>query len=614
MDNVDVAKLFEEVADLLEIQNENPFRVRAYRTAARTIETLGEPVAELVRKNGHRLSELPGIGEDLGGKIVEIVRTGHFPLLDQLARKVPETLVEMMRIEGVGPKRARMLYDKLGLRTLADLEKAAGDGRLSAVRGFGKVLEGRILQGCADHRARSARCRLSEADAHVRPLLAHLRGAKGTAAIEVAGSYRRRRETVGDVDILVAARRPAGIAARFLSYPEVERVLAQGETKCSVRLRPGLQADLRIVPPESYGAALHYLTGSKAHNIAIRTLGVKKGLKINEYGIFRGRRRVGGGTEEEVFRSVGLPWIPPELREDRGEIDAAREGTLPELIDLADIRGDLQVHTDYTDGKNTLSEMVEACRARGYEYVAITDHTKAVRVAGGMTRSEFHKQFREIDRLAESTPGIAILKGAEVDILDDGRLDLDEETLGKLDIALVSVHSKFRMTEAAMTERVLRALRHPRVHVFSHPTGRILGRREPYAIDMAQVARAARDLGVLLEINAQPDRLDLNDVHVKMAREAGARFVISTDAHRVAELESMRYGVDQARRGWCSAGDVANTRPLPEFRRLLEKSPVPTPVVRLTGRPARRRRVATPGHRALPRQSRRRIAARRRIV
>jgi DNA polymerase (family 10) len=609
MDNVDVAKLFEEVADLLEIQNANPFRVRAYRTAARTIETLGEPVAELVRNDGHRLAELPGIGEDLGGKIVQIVQTGRLALLEQLARKVPETLVEMMRIEGVGPKRARMLYDKLGLKTLADLEKAARQGRLSAVRGFGKVLQGRILQGCADHRVRSARCRLSEADVHVRPLLAHLRAAKGTEAIEVAGSYRRRRETVGDVDILVAARRPAGIAQSFLSYPDVERVLAQGKTKCSVRLRSGLQADLRIVPPESFGAALHYLTGSKAHNIAIRTLGVRKGLKINEYGIFHGRRRVGGRTEEDVFRSVGLSWIPPELREDRGEIDAARAGTLPKLVELKDIRGDLQVHTDYTDGKNTLSEMVGACRARGYEYAAITDHTKAVRVAGGLARSEFHKQFREIDKLRESTPGIAILKGAEVDILGDGRLDLDDETLGTLDIVLVSVHSKFRMTEAAMTERVLRALRHPRVHVFSHPTGRILGRREPYPIDMAQVARAARDLGVLLEINSQPDRLDLNDVHVKMAREAGARFVISTDAHRIAELDSMRYGVDQARRGWCSAEDVANTRPLTGFRKLLEKHPVLPPVVRLREPSARRRRIATPGHRASSREVRRRTAA-----
>jgi DNA polymerase (family 10) len=592
MDNVDIAKLFEEAADLLEIQNENPFRVRAYRTAARTIETLGQPVAELVRKNGHRLSELPGIGQDLAGKIVEIVQTGHFSLLEQLARKVPETLVEMMRIEGVGPKRARMLYDKLGLKTLADLEKAAREGRLDAVRGFGKVLQGRILRGCAEHRARSARCRLSEADAHVQPLLAYLREAPAVEKIEVAGSYRRRKETVGDADILVAARRPAGIAERFVSYPEVERVLAQGETKCSVRLRSGLQVDLRIVPPESWGAALHYFTGSKAHNIAVRTLGVKRGLKINEYGVFRGRRRVGGRTEEEVFRAVGLPWIAPELREDRGEIEAARAGALPKLVELGQIRGDLQVHTDATDGKDTLAEMVEACRARGYQYVAITDHTKAVRIAGGLKASEFRKQFRQIDELRRRIPGIAILKSAEVDILDDGRLDLDEETLALLDVVLVSVHSKFHMSETGMTERVLRALRHPRVHIFSHPTGRILGRREPYPIDMAQVARAAKDLGVLLEINAQPDRLDLNDVHAKMAREAGARFVISTDAHRVADLDFMRYGVDQARRGWLSAEDVANTRPLEKLRKLLEKrSPAP-PSVGLAGHSGRRGRAS----------------------
>ena len=590
MDNIDVARLFEEVADLLEIQNENPFRVRAYRTAARTIETLGEPVAELVRKNGHRLSGLPGIGEDLAGKIVELVQTGHLPLLDQLTRKVPETLVEMMRIEGVGPKRARLLYDKLGLKSLADLERAARQERLASVRGFGKVLQGRILQGCAQHRERSRRCRLSEADVHVKPLLAHLRGAPGVEKIEVAGSYRRRKETVGDVDILVAARRPEAVAERFVSYPEVERVLARGETKCSVRLRSGLQSDLRIVPPESYGAALHYLTGSKAHNIAIRTLGVKKHLKINEYGIFRGRRRLGGRTEEEVFRAVGLPWIPPELREKGGEIEAAREGTLPKLVELRDIRGDLQMHTDATDGRNTLSEMVEACRARGYEYAAITDHTHAVRVAGGLTGSEFRKQFRQIESLRKRVSGISILKGAEVDILEDGRLDLDEETLAELDLVLVSIHSKFHMTEAAMTERVLRAFRHPRVHLFCHPTGRLLGRREPYPIDLAQVARAAADFGVLLEINAQPDRLDLTDVYVKMAREAGARFAISTDAHRVAELDFMRYGVDQARRGWCAANDVANTRSFDDFRKLLARPARRVPDVGLP-EPARGKRA-----------------------
>ncbi len=609
MDNVDVAKMLEEVADLLEIENENPFRIRAYRTAARTIETLGQPIAELVLRDGHRLAELPGIGEDLAGKIVEIVRTGRLPLLEQLARKVPETLVEMMRIEGVGPKRARLLYDELRLKTLADLEKAARDGRLSSVRGFGAVLQERILRGCGEHRARASRVRLWEADVHVAPLLAHLRAPKSGARIEIAGSFRRRRETVGDIDVLVAARRPAGIAERFVSYPEVDRVLARGETRCSVLLRSGVQADLRIVPPESYGAALHYLTGSKAHNIAVRTLGLRRGLKINEYGVFRGRRRVAGRTEEEVFRAVGLPWIPPELREDRGEIEAARSGSLPRLVELGHIRGDLQMHTDATDGKNTLAEMVEACRARGYDYVAVTDHTKAVRVASGLNEAGFRRQFREIDRLRARFPKMAILKGAEVDILDDGRLDLDAETLGELDVVLASVHSKFRMTEAAMTERVLRALRHPRVHVLSHPSGRILGRREPYAIDMARVARAAADLGVLLEINAQPDRLDLSDVHVKMAREAGARFVVSTDAHRVAELDYMRYGVDQARRGWCTAADVANTRPLAELRRVLGRRRPGHPVVRLARPSPARRGTRTPGRRARPSPIRRRTVA-----
>ncbi|HJW13226.1 MAG TPA: DNA polymerase/3'-5' exonuclease PolX [Thermoanaerobaculia bacterium] len=599
MDNVDIAKIFEEVADLLEIQNANPFRVRAYRTAARTLQTLGQPVAALAREEEKGLSELPGIGQDLAGKIVEILETGRLGLLEELTRKVPEGLVEMMRIAGVGPKRARLLYEKLGIKTLAGLEQAARAGRLETVKGFGKVLAARILQGCAEEKARAGRCRLAEADVHVEPLLAHLRGVPGIEHLDVAGSYRRRRETVGDLDILVAARAGEEIIERFASYPEVRRVLARGETKSAILLRSGLQADLRVVPPESYGAALHYFTGSKAHNIAVRTLGVRRGLKINEYGVFRGRKRIGGRTEEEVFRAVGLPWIPPELREDRGELDAARQGKLPDLVRPADIRGDLQMHTTSSDGKNTLREMVEACRRRGYEYIAVTDHTPAVRVAGGLDAAGFRRQGREIEKLQRSARGLTILRGAEVDILPDGSLDLDDETLASFDIVLVSVHSKFNMSEQAMTDRVLRALQHPRVHALCHPTGRILGRREPYPIDLARVARAAAGLGVLLEINAQPDRLDLNDVHVKMAREAGARFVISTDAHRVSELASIGYGVDQARRGWCSAADIANTRPVGELRKLLERRPALAPVVRLAparggpGGPVRSRRAAS---------------------
>jgi DNA polymerase (family X) len=571
MENIEIAKAFEQVADLLEIQGANPFRVRAYRNAARTIGTLGASVETLLKQDGHALEELPGIGTDLAGKIARMCRTGECVQLTQLARKTPESLVAMLRIPGVGPKRAKIIYEKLGVKTLAQLEKAARAGRLSELRGFGKTIEQTILRGIDQEQAHLARVPLAEAEAYIRPLLERLRTVPGADQVEIAGSFRRRAETVGDVDILVASKQAGAVAEAFLTYPDVRRVLARGETKCSAVLRSGLQVDLRIVPPASYGAALHYFTGSKPHNIAIRLLGVKRHLKINEYGVFRGERQVGGRSEAEVFDAVGLPWIPPELRENRGEIDAAREGRLPVLVELQDIRGDLQMHTDATDGKNTLGEMAAACGERGYEYIAITDHTKAVRVAGGLTPADFRRQWRAVDALRKRLPKPVVFKSAEVDILEDGSLDLDDGLLAELDVVLVSVHSLFNMPKARMTRRIVRALQHPHVHILGHPTGRLIGRREPYAVDMGEIVKAARDYGVCLEINAQPDRLDLHDLHVQMAREAGVKLVVSTDAHRIQELDCIRYGVDQARRGWCERGDIANTRGLAAFRKLLRK-------------------------------------------
>lgn len=569
MDNADVARILEDVADLLEIQGENPFRVRAYRRAARTVETLGEPVADLAARGKEALTELPGIGEDLAGKITEIVETGDLTLHTQLAGTLPAGLSEVMRVDSVGPKRAKILHDALGIGSIDALARAARAGRLRGVPGFGETLEARILKGCEQHAARGVRYRLDEADAHAAPLVDYLRSAPEAAACDVAGSYRRRRDTVGDLDVLVASSAPEAIGDHLVKYPGAKEVLARGDTKIVLALRSGIHVDVRVVPPEAYGAALHYFTGSKAHNIHVRTLGIKRGLKINEYGVFRGERRVGGRTEEEVFRAVGLPFIPPELREDRGEIEAAQASSLPALVEPGDIRGDLHMHTTATDGKNTLAEMVGACAARGYSYVAFTDHTRAVRVAGGKGRETFVAQAREIAKAARAAPGLTLLRSAEVDILPDGSLDLDERTLGELDIVTVAVHSKLDMPEQAMTERVLRALRHPRVSILAHPTGRLLGRREPAALDMAKIVRAARDLGVMLEIDAQPARLDLDDVHVRMARDAGVKLVIDSDAHSVTELSFMRLGVDQARRGWCTAGDVANTRPLDAFLALL---------------------------------------------
>ena len=571
MENIEIARIFEDVADLLEMLGASVFRIRAYRAAARTVETLGTPAESLLKKDRNALEALPGIGKDLAGKIREIIETGELTLLKELAVQIPESVIQMIRIPGLGPKRAKQIYDQLGIATLAGLEQAAREGRLRALRGWKETMEAKVLQGIADLKAWRGRFRLVEADAAIRPLLERLEATQELTHLQVAGSYRRRRETVGDVDLLVTATAAEPVMDRFLSAPEVKQVLAHGDTKSSIVLRQGLQVDLRVVGEESLGAALHYFTGSKAHNIAVRTLGVKRGVKINEYGIFWGSRRIAGRHEADVFQAVGLPWIPPELREDRGEIAAAFDGQLPTLVERGDIRGDLQMHTTYTDGRDSLADMVKACGDRGYSYIAITDHTKAVRVAGGLSREEFQTQFREIDEIRKTGAGPAVLKSAEVDILDAGQLDLDEETLAELDLVVVSVHSKFNMTKADMTQRVVRALRHPRVHVFAHPTGRLLGRREPYPLDMEEVVLVAHDYGVLLEVNAQPDRLDLNDIYCQMARDAGVKLVISTDAHRIAELDNMRYGVDQARRGWCEPADIANTRSLDAFLKLIAK-------------------------------------------
>jgi DNA polymerase (family 10) len=449
------------------------------------------------------------------------------------------------------------------------LETAARSGGLRTLPGIKEATERKILEGLRALRARPLRWRLNDADAYVQPILTHLRADPAVVHCEVAGSYRRRKDTVGDIDILIASTRPRTVVRRFVSYPRVATVLAEGATRSAIVLDCGLQVDLRVVRPVSWGAALHYFTGSKPHNIAVRARGLKRGLKINEYGVFRGPRRVSGRSEADVFDAVGLPWIPPELREGQGELDAASHGALPALVALADIRGDLQLHTNATDGVNDLDEMVDAARKRGYQYIAITDHTQAVHVAGGLTRADFRRQFKAIERVQRRVPDLTIWKGAEVDILENGALDLDEGTLAELDLVVIAVHSHFNLAAGAMTRRIVRALQHRHVHVLAHPTGRLIGTREPYPLDFAEVCRAAADHGVAFEINAQPDRLDLSDVQARAAHEAGVHLVISTDAHRVEELHFMRYGVDQARRAWCEPRHILNTLPLLELRSLL---------------------------------------------
>lgn len=567
--NADVAATLREVADLLELDAANQFRIRAYRNAARSVEECAQSVATLAAESPDQLTELAGVGDDLAEKIGEITRTGSLPLLRDLQRAAPQGAAELMRLSGVGPKHARVLSEQLGVRSIGALRRAAMSHRIRELPGFGAKTEARILDEIGTHAAHAGRSRRASVAEHAEALLAHLRAVPGLERAEIAGSYRRACETVGDLDVLVTGRDRAAIVQAFIDYGAVKSVLARGTTRAAVRLRSGLQVDLRVLDAESYGAGLHYFTGSKAHNIAIRRMGRERGLKINEYGIFHGTRRRGGATEEEVFAAVGLPWIPPELREDRGEIAAAERGELPRLLEVGDLRGDLQSHTTDSDGRDTLEAMAEAAEALGYEYLAVTDHTPSVRVAGGLDDAGFRRQMKRIDRLNARLSKLTLLKGAEVDIRADGSLDLGNATLAALDIVLVSVHSHFRLPLPEQTARVLRALQHPSVDVLAHPTARLIGRRAPIALDLDAVCAAAAAEGKMVEVNAQPERLDLDDVATRLAVEHGVTLTLGTDAHAVEELGFMRWGVDQARRGWATKHDVANTRPLAKLMALL---------------------------------------------
>lgn len=564
--NAEIAAMFDQAAELLEIGGENQFRVRAYRRAARVIEGLPKAAGSLL-KSGRDLSELPGIGKDLAGKIADIVTTGHFGLLDTLKRKLPGELGDMAALPGLGPKRIKLLYDKMKVRTLSDLRQAIKTGRLRELRGFGPVIEKKLLDALEKPQP-ARRFKLSVAEAEAEALVGFLRG---SGRVVVAGSYRRRRDTVGDLDVLVTAKDGAAVGDRLAKYENVAQVVAHGPTRTTVMLRSGLQVDVRAVREESYGAALLYFTGSKAHNIALRGLANQHGWKLNEYGLFSGKRRIAGATEEDVYEKLKLAYIVPELREDRGEIAAAQAGKLPRLVKLSDVRGDLHVHSDWTDGTVTIAEMAAAAQARGYEYIALTDHSRRVAMTHGLDPARLARQIREIDRLNERLKNFTILRGIEVDILRDGSLDLPDSSLAKLDIVVAAVHSHFDLPRQAQTERVVRALENRHVSILAHPTGRLIGEREPYDIDMDRVISTARKTGCCLEINAEPDRLDLHDLHARAAKLAGVKLAVSTDAHSVDAFQCMRFGIDQARRAWLTVNDVLNTRPLAELRRLLKR-------------------------------------------
>lgn len=571
IENAEVARILREVGDLLELQKANEFRVRAYRNAARAVEELPEPVDSYL--DGERaLTDIPGIGEDLAGKIGEIASSGTLRLLRDLRRHAPRGAVQLMHVRGIGPRRARLLSDKLGIHTVKGLVRAAKQQRIRRLRGFGARTETAILREVAAQVSEERRVLRAVAAQYGEQLLAYLRETPGVNRAELAGSFRRCRETVGDLDALVATDDAPEAIARFTSYPEVEEVLERGRTRAAIRLRSGLRVDLRVLPDRSFGAALHYFTGSKAHNIAVRRMGQERGLKLNEYGVFRGKRWIGGRDEQDIFKAVGLPWIPPELRENGGEIEAAAAGKLPHLITLDAIRGDLQSHTTDSDGRDTLADMAEAAESLGYEYLAVTDHTPAVRVTGGLDAAGFRKQWRRIDALNSRLRKLTILRGVEVDIHADGSLDLDDNTLAGFDLVLASVHSSFALSRAAQTKRFLRAVEHRHVDILAHPTARQIGRRAPIEFDLDAVLGAAVQSGVWLEVNGQPERLDLDDAACRLAGSLGAVFVVSTDAHSIAELRFMRWGIDQARRGWVEGANVANTWPLRRLLRSLRRA------------------------------------------
>ncbi|MBI5757997.1 MAG: DNA polymerase/3'-5' exonuclease PolX [Planctomycetales bacterium] len=573
MTNTDVSKVFDELADLLEIQGANPFRVRAYRNAARTVGDLAESVADIVSVDAGRLRDLSGIGDDLAKKIATIIQTGELPQLNELREQVPQGVRDMLRVAGLGPKKAAALWKELSITSLDQLKQAAEQGQIASLKGFGKKTEQHILEGLSQVEQAGQRVYLADAKPLADAIVADLAKLPAVKQVSAAGSVRRLKETVGDLDVLATADDSAGPMDALAKHSLVEKVLARGETKQRVRLKGGLEMDLRVVPEKSYGAAMQYFTGSKEHNIVIRRRAQERGLKLNEYGIFRGDEQVAGRTEEDVYAAVGLPWIPPELRENRGEIERAECGELAKLklIELDDMRGDLHMHTTATDGNASIREMVDGAKARGLKYIAITDHSKRVTMANGLDATRLRAHWKEIDKVRQQVSGIEVLRGIECDILEDATLDLPDDVLAEADWVVAVLHYGLKQPQDQIMKRLLTAIRSPYVSVIGHPSARIVGKRPPVAWNLDEMLRAAADHGVMMDINAHPSRLDLDDVSAAAARDLGIPIVISTDAHAVTGLDVMQYGIYQARRAGLTAKDVANTRPWGEFKKLLRR-------------------------------------------
>ncbi len=563
--NLEIARVFAQIADLLEIKQESTFRVNAYRKGSRALEGLAEDV-EAVAARGE-LRKIGGIGESLAEKIEEYLRTGAIAYFDELQKALPPGLSDLMTISEIGPKTVLLLYQRLGVADIDALERACRAGKVRELPRLGAKIEQNILAGIERRRLAVTRRPIGGVLPQAQAVCDALRSVPGVEAVSLAGSIRRMRDTIADIDIVVATRTPDPVMEQLVGLPQVDRVLSRGSTLSSVLLGvSGVQCDVRAVEPESYGAALQYFTGSKDHNVHLREMAVRRGLRINEYGVFRVKddRKIGGRTEEEVYEALKLQWIPPEIREAQGEIELAQRGTLPTLVALEDIRGDLHLHTTWSDGDDTAEAMARAAMARGYEYIAITDHSRSLRFAGGVGIDDLREHVRVIRKLSDRA-GLRVLIGSEVDILADGSLDYPDEVLQTLDVVIGSVHSRLRMPQEEMTRRVIAAMQNPHLDILGHPTGRLVGQRPAFDLDLEAVIDAARNTETALEINAYPERLDLRDAHVRLARDRGALFEIGTDAHRKDHLRAMEYGIGTARRGWVEARSVINTWPLAQL-------------------------------------------------
>lgn len=567
--NSEISGLFNKIADILEIKNENPFRIRAYRKAALNIEGLPGDIEDVALKG--KLGDIPGIGKDLAGKIQEYLSTGKINDYEKLRKEIPEGVLSLMNIPAIGPKKVWFFYKELGIDSLEKLEEAAKEHRLQKLPGIRQKTEENILKGIGFVKRSKGRTHLGIAWPLANAIVNALEGVDGVKELQAAGSLRRMKETIGDIDILVDSSKPDKVMDAFVSLPIVGEVLSKGATKSSIRTKDGLQVDIRVVKSKSWGAALAYFTGSKAHNIRLREMAMKKGLKISEYGVDKGGKRIAGKREEEIYDVLGLPFIPPEIREDTGEVEASLEGKLPDLVELKDIKGDFHLHTDWSDGVLSLKEMSEAVREKGYSFAAITDHTKSLVVARGVDEKRLLEQNKEIKKLNKKLKGIKIISGAEVNIMSDGTLDVSDKVLKELDWAIASIHSGFQQSKEKITWRILQAMKNPFIKAIAHPSGRLLGERDAYELDWDAVFNGARQTGTALEVNAYPQRLDINDIACRRAKELGIKVVINTDAHTRDQLNYMKLGVSVVRRGWLEPRDVLNTLPLEEFLKALRK-------------------------------------------